>query len=698
MPFRSLRLLRQPIRMDLRTAIFGMLSVLFLGTIAILATTAFFMARASLRSLTTAHCVSVCRAVTRQVESLLGNASLTLEEISALAHEEPTPSIADPLWRKRISRIFAERLRWRRHLSGIYWGDAATGVFFGARRDDDKKILLVEADPARDGGVQRLRFLTPDGRLLPQPSPDRKMDARARPWFQRAMRTGVFVWTAPYDFIDGRRGITAALPVRPTPIEPPIGVLGADFPLSSLASYLAQLKPSPNGSVFLLDEVGRIVVSPSQPGLHRAIATLDDALSENRDAFSDAPVGQPVSFASEFEGAYYRTTVSHFEIAGGLRWSVAVILPSSDFLNAAYHNAAVSLLFALIALVATLVLATLISRKISAPLNHLSRALEGIGEFRIPADPSPRSFVREVSVIGESVDRMKSSLRSFGKYVPADIVRDILRTSRAAQLGGESRTLTIFLSDLRDFTRLSEPRAADEVVAMVSDYLEVVTAAVHGGGGVVDKYLGDGVLALFNAPNCLPDHAARACLVALDVQRRLADLAPSRAMRRLPPLAARIALHTGEAVVGNIGTTERFAYTALGDAVNLTSRLESLSKVYGVSILATESVRRAAGARFAWRAVDRAAVYGRQAAVDLFELLGEESALSDDARRERDLFERALRDYFARRFERAAEGFAEIAKRRPDHASAQLFGERCAQFLAHPPPDDWDGAYVFERK
>lgn len=684
--------------MDLRTAIFAMLFVLFLGTVAILATTAFVMARSSLRSLTTAHCVSVCRAVTRQVESLLDTASLTLEEISALAHEEPSPSLSDPSGKTRVSRIFAERLRWRRHLSAIYWGDAATGVFLGARRDADERLLLVEADPRRDGGVQHLRLLAPDGRLVPQPSPAQKMDARARPWFQRAMQAGAFAWTAPYDFIDGRRGITAALPVRRTPLAPPIGVLGADYPLSGLAVFLAQLKPSPNGSVFLLDGEGRVVVSPAQPGLHRAIATLDDALAENRDAFSDAPVGQPVSFASEFEGAYYRTTISHFEIAGGLRWSVAVILPSSDFLNAAYHNAAVSLLLALVALIATLVFATLLSRRISAPLNHLSRALEGIGEFRIPSDPSPRSFVREVSVIGESVDRMKSSLRSFGKYVPTDIVRDILRTSRAAQLGGETRTLTIFLSDLRDFTRLSETRAADEVVAMVSDYLEVVTAAVHGGGGIVDKYLGDGVLALFNAPALLPDHAARACLVALDVQRRLADLAPSRAMRRLPPLAAHIALHTGEAVVGNIGTAERFAYTALGDAVNLASRLESLSKVYGVSVLATESVRRAAGARFAWRAVDRAAVYGRKAAVNLFELLGEETALPEETRRERDLFERALRDYFARRFERAAEGFAEIAKRRPDHTSAQLFGERCAQFMTAPPPEDWDGAYVFDHK
>ncbi|MCC7518256.1 MAG: hypothetical protein IT578_03615 [Verrucomicrobiae bacterium] len=689
---------RGPLQVDLRTAILGLVLVALLGTVSALATTAFFMARSSLRSLTTAHCVSVCRAVTRQAESLFGGAPMLLAEISSIAKSQKTPSTLDAAQREGLAHALAERLRWRPYLSGLYWGDAASGAFFGARRDAENNLLLVDADPSRDGGIQHLRLLSSDGRPAPHPSPAQRMDARTRPWFQRAMQTGALVWTEPYDYIDGRRGITAALPLRRDPLAPPAGVLGADYPLNTLGVFLAQLRPSPRGAVFLLDEVGRVVVSPAQPGVQRAVETLADALSENRAAFADVPVGSPVSFSSEFEGSTYRTTIARFEASGGLRWTAAVILPSSDFLNPAYRNAAVSGGITIAALAVTLVAATVLSRRISAPLHRISRGLAGIGEFRISPEPSPRSFVREVSVIGESVDRMKSSLHSFGKYVPTEIVRDILRTSRAAQLGGEMRALTIFISDLRDFTRLSESREADEVVAMVSDYLEVVTAAIHGAGGAVDKYLGDGVLSLFNAPNDLPDHAARACFAALDTQRRLAEIASARAMRRLPPLAARIGLHTGEAVVGNIGTAERFAYTALGDTVNLASRIETLNKTYGTSILATAAVRHAGGAAFAWRTVDRVVVYGRRAPVELFELLGEEAGLADGLRAERDLFERAFKEYLARRFDHAAERFEELLKIRPDHTSAALFKARCEAFRAQAPPDQWDGVFVFDRK
>lgn len=689
---------RPVLQVDLRTAIFGVVFVLLLGTVSVLATTAFFMARNSLRNLTNAHCLSVCKAVTRQVEHLLGNAPPTLEELASLAQNLRLPSASDATQRERLAVGLGERLRWRPYLSAIYAGDAKTGAFVGARRESNGVILLIEANPTRDGGIQHFRASARDGKLSPRPSPAQRMDARTRPWFQRAMKAGTLAWTDPYDYIDGQRGITAALPVRQQPLAPPQGVLGADYRLDDLASFLAQLHPSPHGYAFLLDDAGHVVVSPAQDGLHHALETLEDALSEHRAEFADLPLDHPSYFTSEFEGATYTTTVSRFVVSGGLRWTVAVILPTSDFLEGAYHNAAVSGIIAVVAFAITLLVATFVSRRISAPLNHLSHALEGIGEFRIPSEPSPRSFVREVSVIGESVDRMKSSLRSFGKYVPTDIVREILRTSRAAQLGGETRTLTIFLSDLRDFTRLSESRAADEAVAMVSDYLEIITAAVHGAGGTVDKYLGDGVLALFNAPNNLADHAARACAAALDAQRRLAEIAPGRAMRRLPSLAARIALHTGEAVVGNIGTPERFAYTALGDPVNLASRIESLNKVYGTSILATALTRKAAGPRFAWRTVDRVAVYGRSAVVDLFELLGEEATLPDDARRERDLYERALKDHFSGHFDRAAERFTELLKARPDHASAALFKARCEAFVLQPPPHGWDGTFVFGQK
>jgi adenylate cyclase len=293
---------------------------------------------------------------------------------------------------------------------------------------------------------------------------------------------------------------------------------------------------------------------------------------------------------------------------------------------------------------------------------------------------------------------MKASLRSFGRYVPTDLVRDLLKQGTEARLGGEERPLTLFFSDVEGFTGLSEGMKPKALVEALGSYLEVVTKAVKGQGGTIDKFIGDGVLAFFNAPRDDPNHVVSGCRAALELQKQLASLIPQWETLGRPPFRTRVGLHTDEVVVGNIGTPERFSYTVIGDGVNLAARLESLNKAYGTWILCSDAVFERAGQAFVWRRVDRTAVVGRSTGSDVFELLGSAGSVDSSILEARDCYEEALGCYLKRDFAKAAAGFAESLRLRPEDRAAEVLQQRAISYAASPPLDDWNGVYVQTKK
>ena len=291
---------------------------------------------------------------------------------------------------------------------------------------------------------------------------------------------------------------------------------------------------------------------------------------------------------------------------------------------------------------------------------------------------------------------MKASLRSFAHYVPTDLVRTLLAHGREAELGGELRRLTIHFSDVADFTAISEGMEPTRLVEAMGRYFELMAGALTRYGGTVDKFMGDGIMAFFNAPEELPDHPRQACLAALEAQRLLAEMA-----RATPPgepvFRARIGLGLGEVLVGNIGTPERFAYTLLGDEVNLASRLEGLNKLYGTAIIASDAVMDQAGDEFEWRRLDRVVVKGRVRGTLVCELLGLKGEVPKSVLAARDVYERALDAYFNSDFENAGQLFDEAAQLRLGDRGATMMRER-AHILADDPPLRWDGVHVMEEK
>ncbi len=233
--------------------------------------------------------------------------------------------------------------------------------------------------------------------------------------------------------------------------------------------------------------------------------------------------------------------------------------------------------------------------------------------------------VRNYTVEG----RQKRFIRqAFRHYLSPAVIARIMDDPGALKLGGERRCLTIMFSDLAGFTSLSEGLEPEALTALLNDYLTDMTDIILDEGGTLDKYEGDAIMAFWNAPLDQPDHAARACRAAVRCQRRLAARAEEFRSRCGRPLHARIGIHTGEVIVGNMGSRQRFDYTVLGDAANLASRLEGANKAFGTAVMISEATCTAAGEGFLVRPLGRVRVVGRREPVPVFELAG----MGDDPR------------------------------------------------------------------
>jgi adenylate cyclase len=410
--------------------------------------------------------------------------------------------------------------------------------------------------------------------------------------------------------------------------------------------------------------------------------------------FAALPSDRPIAVAFAADGVQYIGAFQLVGADGGPEWIAAVLVREDDILQVVYRTRRDALTIGLVLLALALVLGTVVAHRVAGPLTAVARDLEQIGRFELSPDPSPSSFVAEIAVVGNSVDRMKSGLRSFSRYVPTEIVGDLLAKGEEARLGVQYRRMTIHFSDVAGFSRIAEQLTPEELIAQLSEYLLEMTTILREEHGTIDKFLGDGILAFFNAPHDVPDHERRACTAAIRCKARLDELNRTWEAEGKSAFRIRIGLHVDETLVGNIGTPDRFDYTVVGDPVNLASRLESLNKLYGTSILTSEEVRQQAGPGFEWRTLDRVAVVGRARDTLVCELLGEADTLPVHILEARDLYEAALEAYMAGRFSEAAAGFRAASARWPDDHAAVEMAERAEALAVAPVPEDWRGVYA----
>lgn len=284
--------------------------------------------------------------------------------------------------------------------------------------------------------------------------------------------------------------------------------------------------------------------------------------------------------------------------------------------------------------------------------------------------------------------------KAFSQYVSPDLVAEIIKNPDKLKLGGEKKVITVLFSDIRGFTTISEKLAPDELVKLLNAYLCPMTNIVQEERGLLDKYIGDAIMAIFNAPLNLPDHALRACTAAQWMLPKLAELNAEWEAKGYPRIDIGVGINTGEAVVGNMGGELRFDYTGIGDTVNLASRLEALNKLYGTKIIVSSFTYELVKEAFVFREIDLVAVKGKAKPVGLYEL----TAGDNTSRELVSAFASALALYRQRSFAGARAGFASILERFPNDGPSKLYITRCDEYIALPPPSDWVGVYVAKTK
>jgi adenylate cyclase len=285
----------------------------------------------------------------------------------------------------------------------------------------------------------------------------------------------------------------------------------------------------------------------------------------------------------------------------------------------------------------------------------------------------------------------------FGQYVPKKHIDEMLKSSTHYELRGEDRTMTVLFADIRNFTTISEGMSASQLKNMLNDFFTPMTEIIFKYHGTIDKYIGDLIMAFWGAPLKDKNHAEHALMAALDMQKEVLRLKPILAERHWPELNIGIGLNTGIMSVGDMGSKFRLNYTVLGDAVNLASRVESLTKYYGVSILTTESTQ-INQKKIVFRLVDKVRVKGKNDSVALYEVVCKQAELTDGLRQELELSQVALNFYFAQQWEKAREAFAALNKKYPDVRLYSLYLERLLDFQKTPPSSDWDGVYTHVKK
>jgi class 3 adenylate cyclase len=363
-----------------------------------------------------------------------------------------------------------------------------------------------------------------------------------------------------------------------------------------------------------------------------------------------------------------------------------------------------------LALALGVVAAAIMTIGLVRPLRRLLQGTHLVQQGRLDTEV-PVTSRDEVGELTEGFNAMVRDLRSkariretFGRYIDPRIVEGLIDKPDRLAGTGERREMTIFFSDMRGFTSLSEGMTPAGMVRIVNRYLALMSEPVRRNQGIIDKYLGDGIMAFWGPPFSQPeDHARLACLAGLEqlaaLQAFRAELPELTGIRRgLPPIDMRIGVATGEVVVGNIGSDVSMSYTVMGDSVNFASRLEGASKAYGTRFLVSARTAALAQDSIECREIDQLRVEGKLDPERIFEVLGRRGEVPAATREMAERYAEGLAAYRQRAWPAATAAFAAALKILPDDGPSRVFAERVVQLEADPPPADWDGVWSLREK
>lgn len=287
---------------------------------------------------------------------------------------------------------------------------------------------------------------------------------------------------------------------------------------------------------------------------------------------------------------------------------------------------------------------------------------------------------------------------AFSKYLSPSVMTSVLNNPETLHLGGTKKEVTVFFSDIKGFTTISEQFDPEVLIGIVNEYLSAMTEIVMQNEGTLDKYVGDAIVAYFGAPIDQPDHARRACETALQMREKLAELNKKWLAEGKPELDFRVGINTGDVIVGNVGSEKRFDYTIMGDNVNLGSRLEGANKKYETNVMISESTYAAVEGVYDMRELDILRVKGKKRPVRVFQLMARPGMLSEIGRNLMEPYNKGLKLYRERKFDLAYGEFVRALQIYPEDGPSKIYKQRCEILRNYPPRADWDGVFEMHEK
>jgi adenylate cyclase len=520
-------------------------------------------------------------------------------------------------------------------------------------------------------------------------------------WFKQAFAISGSSWSDIYRRADNGQLAFTRVEAVTLPNGHPI-VVAVTMELNRISAFLDTIKATSGGTVFLTNTYGELVAPAaastglqSPAGLKLSEAELPhvviaaEAFDAHGIALSNLKEPHQIVYRPGGEDRDYFVTVSPLTQMGLI---VGLVVPQSAILGGIEKNTAnLAYLLLIFTGVTAMIVASLATWTLGRPLTAVTRNARLLGDFRFDEIKQVNSFLLEIGALSQATGQMSASLASFRKYVPTDVVRMLFAQGMEAEPGGTRRDLSILFMDMANFTQIAEALGED-LIPFLGEFLSEMSDEIRGGGGTVDKYIGDAIMAFWGAPVRNGEHAIFACRAALACQERLRALRGRAAIQSGVELRARIGINTGRVLVGNVGSRDRLNYTAIGDPVNVASRLEPLNKRYGSEILIGEQTYLEAKEHIVARRLDSVAVYGKAEGIRVYELL----ALSDGAAPELlnwvAAYERGVEAFLRREWDAAETLFLQvIAMRGGDDVPSTIMLESIRQFRLAPPRQDWNG-------
>jgi adenylate cyclase len=570
--------------------------------------------------------------------------------------------------------------------------------------------IRIEGNGARK---EAWRFLDNDYHPIARlPGQEATYDPRRRDWYREALeRPNNIVRTPPYLFATTSQvGLTLAKAFRNN-----VGAVGVDVTLDRLMVYVRSVVANPAHRFVAFDDKNRLLAhfdpdqmfkrtgTPETPTIELATTAdiSDPVVREALRVFAQIGSFPLTDFA--VDGIYYLATVDRQIARDGGIFFVLYAAPLSDFQGTLIDAARRSIPIALLVFIVLVPMIVYLARSISRPLAKLSDEAGLIQSFHLDDPIRMSSRVVEISTLIKSMSGMKNTIREVSKFVPKALVKDILEHEDTVSVGGTTRRISILFTDVKDFTPIAENIPAPDLMKSMSEYFEELASLIIKKDGTVDKFIGDAIFSFWNAPLAVLNHEHLACATALQCHAASRRLNVRWTERGLPAWCTRFGIHVGEAVLGNVGSSDRIDYTAIGDNVNIAARLEGLNKYYGSSILASGQIATICANEFLFRRVDRTQPKGLGRFLDIFELLG--SFDTADELQATPATIKLVADwndvyqvYASRDWMRTLDALEAFADKYPADVLAGIYLDRVIGFILEPPADAWDGVIHFGQK